>query len=226
VYSVRTGRAVSECLAFVGQRIHGMRLGHTGAHQLLIAFGGKELAIFTIHCTHAADSAPSDAFAYLCRVWTFDSPRRDLIWEARLLQCAEACTHPAPGFDVALGYAHDRVEILSFTAEALPDADGGCLRLRCASRLPQVQCEDRSLLYSMCMHGACRHSLIVIGGTVFSHILVYDASVRTGEGVAASAAGIDTRPVLHRITGHDVSDSRGVCAHASHSDTHVRLAPL
>lgn len=175
-------------------------------------FGGKSLAILQLHqpsssdrgateCT--ADGAPSSR-GYFSRIWT--SPTRsDLIWDVKLLRCGESCPsrHAPATFDVAVGYAHDRVEVLLFTNEsATTDA---ALSLRCSSDLPHVECDDRSLLYSMCLHGSCRHQLIVIGGTVFSHLLLWNASCANAADMSddnGAPGTIVTRSVLHRIAGH------------------------
>ena len=249
-----TGSSAAHLLAevrvFNGQRIHGLRVLRTssstaaaGAGRCLLAvFGGKEMAIWQLDEAQAmqrASAAPSSASAtpdatpepLLKRLWT--SPTRDdIIWDAHFLRCTgdatagcfSAAAASAEDFDLAVGYAHDRIEVLSFRFES-SGAAASSRSLVCAPSSSSahgaplsMQCADRSLLYSMCMHGLCRHRLMVVGGTVFSHILLWDASeefsspatAAAGAGAAASSLAMPahrpqplTRPVLHRLTGHE-----------------------
>jgi hypothetical protein len=169
------------------------------------------------------------------------SARTDTVCDARLLRCgrdaegpcarrmtAEGCSSgDDDNFDVAIGYAHDRVELLAFSsAAAAAHSDPA---LQCQTVQPQVQCSERSLLYSLRLHGHCRHRLLAVAGTVFSHVLLWDASAASegadGSNVPSQPQPVPaaelvnssrairryapsqprplTRPVLHRLSGHD-----------------------
>jgi len=236
LYSVSDGRLLDECCVFNGQRVMGVRNGRWHDSTLLFAFGGKELAILQLHdCS--VDPSPSFRGNYFSRVWPCPT-RADLIWDVKMLQCDEACQHrsknsenddkqddAAVSFDLAVGYAHDRVEILNFTATSPSSSSAAAaaalstslchppLSLHCTSPWPHAQCEDRSLLYSMHIHGSCRHGLMAVGGTVFSELLVWNASIQSSPpsssndsaatGTPNSRSSISIRHVAHRIRGHE-----------------------
>ncbi|KAF9168921.1 WD repeat-containing protein 6 [Mortierella sp. AD010] len=176
--------------------------------RLLLVFGAKSLRIMRLVVTRSHEkSHPSAYFQHLWNVphmkdWILDAqwlwPRSDVPGESPTLRSSNGAHITVPPTSIAIGYAHNFVEIFDLPQDpfTIPHQENELLQ---EDSLPNfqlrysVQSEEHCTLFCGRFHNNTLEDLWFASGTVFCHALLW--KVYHKEGIEA--------PVVNSLIGHE-----------------------
>lgn len=152
--------------------------------ELVVATGGYNLSLHTLSNN---EERP------LRELYSFQSDTVD-DW----IRATHLVKETKSKMSLAVGFSHNRVEL--WTIDLSSQSREVSFR---------SQCQDRSLLYSMCFFGSGLHDLTAVCGTVFNQILLWKVYSDTFEDqslpgdLIQGCEKLSQQKVVQRITGHD-----------------------